>query len=234
MPTIIATRDPLIDQIANLALLDADFADLPAKFGAPDPHRRAPGFAALAQIVVAQQVSTASALAVWRRLTQSCGTPLTPDAFLAAGAEEWWQAGLTRPKQRYLKSLAEDVTSGAFDPARLATLDDPTAIQAITTRQGFGRWSAEIYLLMALRRPDVFPAGDRALRLGYRVLTKGDTVPSEDQLRERALSWKPYRSTAALWLWHLYLATLPAKSKPRSTPKSKPKSKAKPEPKPLS
>ncbi len=193
-------------QLKRLGARQPIFEQALLRYGRPDPHLRRPGFAALAQIVVAQQVSTVSARAVWNRLVAAAGGPLTPQGFIDLGHEGWRQAGLTRPKQGYIKALAEAILEGSFDSAQLETLDDDAARAALIARPGFGRWSAEIYLLMALRRPDIFPAGDLAVRLGYRDLAGAAETASEKDLRLIAEPWSPYRSCAALMLWHVYLA----------------------------
>ena len=145
-----------------LVLADIRLADIRSRSHAVPLRRSEPGFESLASIIVAQQVSTASAAAIWARLKQAID-PLTPETYIAGGEEAWRFAGLSRPKQRTLFALSEALAEGAIDLHGLCDLPAEEAIAALTAIKGIGPWTAEVYLLFAAGHPDVFPAGDEAL-----------------------------------------------------------------------
>lgn len=148
-----------------------------------------------------QQISNAAAGAIWRRLAALPGA-LTPAGLLALDEETLRGAGLSRPKVAHSRSLAEAYADGRLDDARLAGMDDAAAIAAISAVRGLGPWTAEVYLLFALERPDVFPAGDLALAAALADLRGLPERPKTPQLRALAAEWQPYRSLAARLLWH--------------------------------
>ena len=114
------------------------------------------------------------------------------------------EAGLSSRKVEYVEGLARAMEEGRFDPSRLEQMDDQSAIKAITSLRGFGPWSAEIYLMFSLRRSDIFPAGDLALRIALQRLKRIETPLNEKQSRELVAPWSPYRSAGSLFLWHYY------------------------------
>jgi len=186
-----------------LAAADADIAVAYGRCGLPPERGSAPGFAGLIRMIAGQQVSVASARAIIQRL-EARVDPLTAEVFLAASDDDLRAAGFSRPKVRYGRLLAEAIAGGALDIDGLAGLDDEAAIVALTSVKGIGRWTAEIYLLFALRRPDVLPAGDLALCVAAQHLKKLDARPDPKTMRTLGEAWRPHRSAAARFLWHLY------------------------------
>jgi DNA-3-methyladenine glycosylase II len=186
-----------------LAAADPDIAEAYADCGLPPRRASDPGFPGLMRMIAGQQVSVQSAAAIIRRLEERVD-PLTPERFLAAGEDDLKAAGLSRPKMRYGRLLAEAIASGALDIDGLAALDDAAAIDALTRVKGIGQWTAEIYLLFALGRPDVWPVGDLALCIAAQHLKKLETRPDARQMTALGEAWRPHRSAAARFLWHLY------------------------------
>ncbi len=186
-----------------LAGRDRDLARAYEACGLP-PERRSPlGFAGLIRIIVGQQVSTASAAAILSRLAEVL-PELEAQAFLALDDERLAAVGFSRAKIAYGRALAGAVASGYLDPAGLAHLADEEAIAHLTAIKGIGRWTAEIYLLFALRRPDVWPAGDLAVVKAVQSLKALDSRPSAADMDRLAAPWRPHRSAAARLLWHYY------------------------------
>lgn len=194
-----------------LAARDPDLAAALARVGYPEPRVREPGFATLLRIIVAQQLSTRAAAAIWGRLEAEMGGAVAPGPFLALDEAALRRCGLSAAKVVSGRGLAEAVLGGALPLDALAAMDEEAAVAAITRLRGFGRWSAEIYLLFALGRIDAFPAGDLALQAGAQRLRGLPERPREAALRGLAEAWRPYRGAAALFLWRLYgTATLDA------------------------
>ena len=188
-----------------IALLDKDMARILADLGTPPLWAREPGFITLLRIILEQQVSLASADAMYRRLTDNI-EPLTPQTVLAAGAPFIRSFGVTRQKATYFINVAEVIESGDLDLEALGQQSDASAIEKLTSVTGIGPWTAKIYLLMALRRPDVWPVGDIALATAVKNLKGWQVRPSQPELTEIATAWRPHRATAARMLWHYYLS----------------------------
>jgi DNA-3-methyladenine glycosylase II len=188
-----------------LARRDPDLARLFAAHGPPPLWGRREGFATLVHIILEQQVSLASARSVLRRLRRRAGR-ITPRRLLALGDRHLEASGLTRQKRAYCLHLARVVEAGEFNLAGLGRLDDEEASALLQSLPGIGPWTAQIYLLMALRRPDVWPAGDLALAESVRVVKGLRARPTPDRLARIATSWQPYRAVAARMLWQRYLA----------------------------
>ena len=187
--------------LKRLARLDCDLAGVEATAG-PLPWRRRPdGFPGLLQAIVGQQISNQAAGAIWRRLAQLPGV-LEPAGLLALSDDALRGAGLSRPKVAHARSLAEAFADGRLETARLAAMDDEEAIAAIASVRGLGRWTAEVYLLFALGRHDVFPAGDLALAAAAQHLKRLPDRPAPATLRALAEAWRPWRALAARLLWH--------------------------------
>jgi DNA-3-methyladenine glycosylase II len=165
---------------------------------------RAPGFATLLQIMVAQQISVRAAAAIWARTVQACGAAVSAERFLALDDDALRAIGLSRRKMAYGRGLAQAVTSGTLDLDSLAVRPEAEAAAAISALHGFGRWSAEIYLLFALGRTDSFPGDDLAVQVGMQRLKGLTKRPDRKQMDALAESWRPYRGCAALLLWHVY------------------------------
>ncbi|MEO1089143.1 MAG: DNA-3-methyladenine glycosylase 2 family protein [Pseudomonadota bacterium] len=189
-----------------LAARDPDIARALTRVGLPEPRVQPPGFSTLLRIIVGQQVSTKAAAAIWGRLEQGLGE-VTPAALLAMSDEAVRACGLSRPKLAYAKGLAEAVVDGRLDIAGLERADDEAALAAITALKGFGRWSAEIYLLFALGRADTWPAGDLGVRLGLMRLKGLAERPTDAQMAEHGERWRPHRGCAAIFLWKVYGST---------------------------
>ena len=190
-----------IEGLRQLVAADPDLAGIIPAAG-PLPWRVRPaGFPGLLQAIVGQQISNAAAAAIWRRL-QAVPGALDPVHLLTFDATILQGAGLSRPKVAHAFSLAEAFATGHLAADALALMDDETAIATISTVRGMGRWSAEIYLLFALGRPDVFPGGDLALAAAAAALKGLDARPKPKALVMLADEWRPWRGLAARLLWH--------------------------------
>lgn len=194
----------LCGALDRLAEVDPDVARELARIGYPAPRVRAAGFATLLRIMTSQQLSTRSAAAIWGRLEAALDPVVTPEGFLALDEAALKAAGLSRQKITYGRGLASACVSRTLDPEALRTLPEEEAIAAIAAIKGFGRWSAEIYLLFALGRTDVFPIDDLALQIGMQRLKRLDARPRPKMLRELAEPWRPWRGPGAIFLWHVY------------------------------
>lgn len=195
---IIETEADLADGIAWLSRTEPRFADVAAQTGLPPLRRRPPGFATLLQVICGQQLSVASAAACWGRL-QEVGAS-DPACLMAMADEDLKAAGLSRPKIRYARALAEaDLDYGA-----LAVMPEAEAVAALTAVKGIGLWSAEIYLLSAIGRADIMPAGDLALQEAAKVAFALPERPPEPAFRAMAEAWSPWRAVAARLLWAYY------------------------------
>jgi DNA-3-methyladenine glycosylase II len=194
-----------------LIVHDPDMAGILERAG-PLPWRsRAPGFPGLLQAIVAQLISNAAASAIWNRLREVPGA-LDPAALLALPDEPLRAAGLSRPKVAHARALAEAFLNGTLDTDALGEMDDATAIKTIVSVRGLGPWTAEVYLLFAMGRLDVFPAGDVALAAAAADLKQLPARPDPAALRVLSEMWRPHRSLAARLLWHhwRYLTGRPA------------------------
>lgn len=186
-----------------LAQRDPDLASGLQRASYPAPRIRAQGFETFLSTIVSQQISTEAAAAIMLRV-RSLLPGMRADDVLRLPAGALRVAGLSARKVEYVEGLARAMADKRFDPARLGDLADQAVIEAITSLRGFGRWSAEIYLMFSLQRSDIFPAGDLALRIALQRL-KGLTGPlDEKQARAAVASWAPYRSAGSLFLWHYY------------------------------
>jgi len=186
-----------------LAAVEPAFARALDRVGYPAPRVRERGYATLMRTIVGQQVSVASADAVWRRLGEVLGDAADPALAAAATDEQLRAAGLSRQKAAYARSLADEVLSGRL-PLDALPADDEAAVAALTRVKGIGRWSAEVYLLFAEARPDVWPAGDLAVQLETGRILGLDARPNEALTRTLAEPWRPYRGAAAIFTWHHY------------------------------
>ncbi|MEO7277632.1 MAG: DNA-3-methyladenine glycosylase 2 family protein [Sphingomicrobium sp.] len=200
---MVRTAGSLTAAIEALATIEPAFAKVIARLGPPEPRNSAPGAHTLLRTIVGQQVSVAAARSMWGRLEAAFGSPPDLARLLAATDEELRAAGMSRQKAGYIRSLAGLVLSGELDLQSLPA-DDEEAIALLTRIKGIGRWSAEIYLLLAEGRADVFPAGDLAVMIELGRMLGLPQRPSEKQLRELAEAWPPYRGAAAVLAWHSY------------------------------
>lgn len=186
-----------------LAAVEPAFARGLERVGYPAPRVRPPGYETLLRTIVGQQVSVAAANAMWARLEGVLGATDDPALLAAAPDAVLRAAGLSRQKMGYARSLAELLASGGLDLGALPA-EDEEAIAALTRIKGIGRWSAEIYLLFAEERPDIWPAGDLAVQAEIGRLLGLEARPGEKELRALAEGWRPHRGAAAIFAWHHY------------------------------
>ena len=198
-----APDETLRPALEALSARDPDIAHWYDKCGLPPVRRRPPGFGAVLHIICAQQVSAASARAIIGRL-DAAAQPLDPRSFLALDDAALRTIGFSGQKVRYGRALAVDVLAGRIDIDGLAHMDDATAVAHLVQAKGIGPWTAEIYLMSALDRPDVWPADDLAVQAAAQRLKDLPVRPSRAQMVEMAEPWRPYRSAAARLLWHIY------------------------------
>lgn len=193
----------LDDGIAALAGEPA-FAAILDRAGPPRFRRRRNGFETLLHIILEQQVSIDAAAAMFRRLNTVC-SPLSPPTFLALDDVTLRSCGFSRQKAAYGRGLAEAVASGSLDFARLAEAPDDEALAALVALKGIGRWSAEIYLIFALGRDDIWPAADLGLQFGVASDLGLGVRLTERELRDIGERWRPWRTVAACLFWQSYL-----------------------------
>ena len=200
------TRQSLAAAVATLARRDRDFAMLYRQNGLPPMWARRPGFATLVHIVLEQQVSIVAARSLFRRIRGHLGG-MTPERIVERGIHGLHRLGMTRQKASYCHGLAQAVLDGSLSLSAIARGADLEGRAQLLALRGLGPWSVDIYYLMALRRPDIWPVGDLALAIALRDVKRMRTIP--DTRRQLAISedWAPWRSVAARLLWHYYLTT---------------------------
>jgi DNA-3-methyladenine glycosylase II len=187
-----------------LASLDPNLAKIAADLGPPPLWERRQGFQTLMHIILEQQVSLSSAKAALDRLL-AAANPLTPERFLQFNDTELKSIGFSRQKSTYGRCLAHAILRRDLSIAGLNSMDDDSVRSELMKIKGIGRWTADIYLLMALLRPDVWPRGDLALATAVQQVKKLKHRPTENELADISNGWKPWRSSAARLLWHYYL-----------------------------
>jgi len=197
------TAEKLREDLDALAAREPRLAAEIKRIGYPTPRIRERGFKTLLRIILGQQVSVAAAAAMWQRLEAALGPDFTPACLLTCDDERLRACGLSRQKLAYARSLSELVASGAVDFDALPA-DDEEAIALLTRIKGIGRWSAEIYLLFAEGRPDIWPAGDLAVQEGIKRLLGLPQRPDEKATRALAEPWSPRRGSMAIFTWHAY------------------------------
>ena len=197
------SADAIQSGLDSIAAIEPGIARAIAIAGYPEPRIRNRGYATLLRTIVGQQVSVAAAASMWRKLEAHLGEEVSPTLLLESHFDELRACGLSRQKQGYARSLCEMVVSGELTFDALPA-DDEEAIALLTQIKGIGRWSAEIYLLFAEGRPDIWPAGDLAVQAGLHKILGLPERPSEKRTREIAESWKPHRGAAAIFTWHCY------------------------------
>jgi DNA-3-methyladenine glycosylase II len=201
--------DRLHASLNALATIEPAFAAGIARVGLPEPRVSAPGYATLLRTIVGQQVSVAAARSMFAKLETTLGDVSDPTLLAGASDETLRACGLSRQKMGYARSLAALVSSSELDLARLP-VDDEDAIAELVRIKGIGRWSAEIYLLFAEGRDDIWPAGDLAVQIEIGRLIGLPERPSEKATRELAEPWRPHRGAAAVFAWHHYKADMGA------------------------
>jgi DNA-3-methyladenine glycosylase II len=197
------TADQLRAGVDALGVLEPKMATVVITHGYPEPRIRPRGYETLLRTIVGQQVSVKAAAAVWNKLEASRGDLTNPDVITEATFDELRACGLSRQKQGYARSLADLVKSGSLDLNNLPE-DDEEAITLLTQVKGIGRWSAEIYLLFAEGRQDIWPAGDLAIQIAVGRILGHEARPTEKQTRMLADAWRPHRGAAAILAWHHY------------------------------
>jgi DNA-3-methyladenine glycosylase II len=199
------TRRTLLIAVRALATADPALAASVERFGPPPLWAREPSYATLVHLILEQQVSLASARAAFDRLEVALAGTIEPTAFLGLSDADLRAIGFSRQKAGYARDLAGALADG-FDLEGLADLSDDEVRTNLMRFRGIGRWTADIYLIMCLRRPDVWPHGDQALATAAHELLELPALPTFDELEIRAGSWRPHRATAARILWHHYLS----------------------------
>ena len=187
-----------------LTAIEPRFGIAIAQVGYPEPRVRTPGYATLLRTIVGQQVSFKAADAVWKKLESALGDVTDPQTVASASFDELRACGLSRQKQSYARSLAEHLIAGELKLDALPA-DDEDAITLLTKVKGIGRWSAEIYLLFAEGRPDIWPAGDLAVQIDVGHIMQLRERPTEKQVRAIGEAWRPHRGAAAIFAWHHYM-----------------------------
>jgi DNA-3-methyladenine glycosylase II len=190
--------------VSELVERDSDLAAVVEKYGRPPLWTREPGFPTLVYIILEQQVSLASARALYERL-QDAVRPFTPGRFLRLTETEMRRLGFSRQKAHYTRLLAEAIQRRKLRLRELHELEDELAREQLLALKGVGPWTADIYLLSALRRPDIWPIGDLALATAVKEVKRLRLRPSPERLEKMSTPWRPWRAVAARLFWHAYL-----------------------------
>ncbi len=200
------TAETFNKALTILAKRDPDLGKIIAGFGDPPIWHRPGGYRTLVLLILEQQVSLASARAAFDRLTAAAGK-LRPERALELGDQDFRGAGVSRQKTRYIRHLSECILDKSLRIGRLPHLDDAVVRDHLTQVKGIGAWTADVYLLMSLQRPDVWPVGDIALQAAAHEIKGLDARPGPEELTAIGEQWRPWRSVAARILWHHYLST---------------------------
>lgn len=203
---MVLTVESLNRSIDGLIALEPAFGAVVARSGYPEPRVRPRGYETLLRTIIGQQVSVKAAASIWNKLAAGLGDLSDPAILLASDEQRLRSFGLSRQKQSYARSLAQLVADGALDLMALPQ-EDEAAIACLTSVKGIGRWSAEIYLLFAEGRPDIWPAGDLAVQIEIGRILGHAARPSERAVRALAEGWRPHRGAAAILAWHQYNIT---------------------------
>jgi DNA-3-methyladenine glycosylase II len=204
VPRIILTDEVFAHSVRLLTERDEHLSGVVQKYGLPPLWVREPGFPTLVYIILEQQVSLASARAAFERL-RAAANPLTPRRFLRLSDSELKRIGFSRQKALYSRLLAESLAHGHFDLRYLHDLHDDSARKMLIAFKGIGAWTADIYLLSALRRSDIWPVGDLALATAVQEVKGLRRRPSPEKLERLSTPWRPWRAVAARLFWHAYL-----------------------------
>jgi DNA-3-methyladenine glycosylase II len=216
-PALELTEERLGVAVSELTAADADLAGIVVRYGSPPLWARPPGFATLVQIVLEQQVSLASAYAAFERLRRAVD-PLTPDGFLRLSDAALLAIGFSRQKARYGRELAAALSSGRFDPDGLVHLPDEDVHRSLVALNGVGPWTAAVYMMEALLRPDVWPVSDIALVTAVTEVKGLDRRPGPVEMEVLGEAWRPWRSVAARLFWHDYLGR---RGRPATAPEAR-------------
>jgi DNA-3-methyladenine glycosylase II len=202
---IMLTEEVFAKSVNELARVDSDLAGVVERYGVPPLWVREPGFATLVYIILEQQVSLASARALFKKL-QDAVKPLTPRRFLKLTDAELRAMGFSRQKTLYSRLLAEAIQTRKLALHKLQELEDKQAREQLMALKGIGNWTADVYLMSALRRPDIWPVGDLALAVAVQEVKRLRKRPSPEKLEKMSGPWKPWRAVAARMFWHAYLS----------------------------
>ena len=197
--------DTFNSALEELSNRDRDLGRILRAFGPPPFWRRDPGFSTLVHIILEQQVSLASAKAAFDKLQKEID--LTPENFLTLDDTALRTIGFSRQKTRYCRLLSKAILTGSLELNSLDIASDDKARRALTNIKGIGPWTADVYLLMVLRRPDIWPAGDLALQVAVQNIRGLPSKPTAEETIPISEAWRPYRAVAARMLWHYYLST---------------------------
>lgn len=197
------TAEQLKTALDAVAVQEPRYAKALAEAGYPEPRIRPRGYETLLRTIVGQQVSFKAAASIWAKLETGLGDLTDPATILRSNEEELRSFGLSRQKQSYALSLAGLVDAGTLDLSALPA-EDEAAIALLSQAKGIGRWSAEIYLLFAEGRPDIWPAGDLAVQIDVGQVMGMAERPSERQVRDMGEAWRPHRGAVAIFAWHHY------------------------------
>ena len=194
-------------ELRKALVLDAQLARVIDAVGYPEPRLRVAGFAGLLRVVVAQQLSTKAASAIWHRLESGCAGEVTYRKILRRSEQQLRSCGLSARKVEYAKGLAEAVRTGGLDIAALGAMDTESVVAQLVQLRGFGRWSAEIYAMFALGHRDLYPANDLALQVAVKRYFGLEQRPDAKQTALLSARWSPHRSAVSLLMWKYYGAT---------------------------
>jgi DNA-3-methyladenine glycosylase II len=194
----------LLEGITYLREIDPDLRKIVSDLGNPPLCSRKPGFPTLIHIILEQQVSLSSAKAAFQKLESAAGS-LTPEQFIQFDDSELRRFGFSRQKANYGRVLSQALIDGWLNLEKLPDMDDRAARSTLMKVKGIGPWTADIYLLMVLLRPDIWPSGDLALAQAIQNVKRLPERPNLRKLDEIAEHWKPFRAVAARILWHAYL-----------------------------
>ena len=203
-PPIPLNNESLLEGVYYLCRMDPDLSEIVSDIGYPPLWYREPGFPTIVHIILEQQVSLASAKAAFMKLQKAAGE-LTPERFRGFTDVQLREFGFSRQKTRYVREISQAILNGDIDLDKLPDLDDHIVRNELMKIKGIGPWTADIYLLMVLLRPDIWPSGDLALAKAVQDIKHLSERPDIEQLSEIGEGWKPYRAVAARILWHYYL-----------------------------
>ena len=206
--TITLNKHKLAEATELLCVRDPELAAVVHEFGVPPLWKRPQGFRTLFYLILEQQVSLASARATYEKLVKKIGTHPDPQSILALTDDDFKSLGFSRQKARYSRLLAAAVDDGSLSLKKLSLYDDEAAKTELMKITGIGHWTADVYLMEALGRPDVWPAGDLALAVGAEKVKKLKARPTLTELEDLGEQWRPYRAVAARILWHYYLSVI--------------------------
>ena len=195
------TKVTLSEGAQELSKRDKDLARIVTEYGLPNIRSRTRGYDAILNIICGQQISTSAAKAIGNRLAL-IESPMTHKTALKLGPDRLRSAGLSTPKVNYALGIAQAIDNGEFNFQKVSLMDDEAAIKEMTKLKGIGRWSAEVYLLFSLRRPDLWPVDDLGIIKGYTHLKSLDKKLNREQMIKIGEPWRPWRSVAARLLWH--------------------------------